>query len=213
MKTIQNYRIDLERQKGKREQVLDDISVSNKKIKSLNKEIEISKKAQLIITAVAKNTQEELQYRITEPVSLALASVYDNPYTMISDFKIAGRGTTECYLKFERNGNKTKPLDASGGGPINVAAFALQVGALTLEQPGSRKVLILDEPGRFVSRDKMALFGQMISETSKQLDIQIIMVSHINELISEGDKVLDISIKNGVSSVSSVSNINKIKNQ
>jgi len=201
MKSIQNYRIDIERQKGKREQILNDIQKSDQKLENLEKEIETSKKAQLIITAVAKNTQEELQYRITEPVSLALASVYDNPYAMVSDFKIVGRGTTECHLMFERDGNKTKPLDASGGGPINVSAFALQVGALTLEKPGSRKVLILDEPGRFVSRDKMDLFGKMISETSKQLGIQILMVSHIDELINEGDKVLEVKIKDGVSQV------------
>jgi len=201
---IHEFRQKLERKKKKKEQILNDISLSEVKIKDLETEISYTEKAQIIIAAVAKQTQQELQYRITEPVSLALASVYDKPYKMIADFKIAGRGTTECYLKFERNKNKTKPIDASGGGPIDVASFALRIGAHSLEKPGSRPVIFLDEPGKFVSRDKMEAYGQMIKETSKQLGIQIIMISHIKELIETGDKIFEVKLKNGISQINDI---------
>jgi DNA repair exonuclease SbcCD ATPase subunit len=207
---IQQFREKLFKFQGQKEKLISDIANSDQKINDLTKEVQITKKAQDIITAVSKITQDELQYRITEPVSLALASVYDNAYKMIADFKIAGRGTTECYLKFERDENQIKPIDASGGGPIDVASFALRIGAWSLKRPKNRPVLILDEPGRFVSRDKMQAFGDMIKETSKRLNIQILMISHINELIETGDKILEVKLKNGVSQVSEISETNDI---
>jgi len=198
---LQQIRQKFERKKGRRDQVVTDLKETVRKRKDLESEILITEKAQAIIIAVAKATQDELTYRITEPVSLALAAVYDNPYKMSAEFKIAGRGTTECYLNFERNNNLIKPLDASGGGPIDVASFALRVGSWSLAQPRSRPVLILDEPFRFVSRDKMPLAGQMLQEVSKQLGLQIIMISHISELVECGDRIIEVSIKNGISSV------------
>jgi len=70
-----------------------------------------------------------------------------------------------------------------------------------LAQPRSRACLILDEPFRFVSRNKMPLAGQMLREISKQLELQIIMISHIPELISCADQIINVTIKNGISSI------------
>ena len=121
-------------------------------------------------------------------------------------FEITGRGTTECHLQYERNGNLIKPMDASGGGTIDIALFALRLGSWSLSQPRSRPVIILDEPFRFVSRDKMPLAGQMLKETSEQLGLQIILITHIAELIEWSDKVFETSIKNEVTSITEIEN-------
>ena len=198
---LTELRQKLERKKGKALQIEQDLATCQKKINEVKKEISFSEKAQIIIITVAKLTQEELEYRITEPVSLALAAVYDNPYTMVAKFDITGRGTTECALRFERNGNLKRPFDASGGGPIDIASFVLRVGSLMLELPKRRRILILDEPFRFVSRKKMELAGELLQKVSKQLDLQIIMVTHIEELVKSADKIFEVSMKNGVSEI------------
>ena len=74
--TIQNFRNKFERKNGQRDQIINDISVSDEKISNLKDEILYTEKAQEIIAAVAKITQDELQYRITEPVSLASAIAF-----------------------------------------------------------------------------------------------------------------------------------------
>lgn len=199
---IQIIRRKIEQKKGARDQISKDLKVSQENIESLRKEISYSEKASAIISVVAKATQEELSYRITEPISLALQAVYgDNAYKMIADFNITGRGTTECILNFKRNNNRIDPLDAAGGGPIDIASLALRIGSWSLAQPRSRPVLILDEPFRWVSRNKMALAGQMLKETAKQLNLQIIFISHIEELIEAGDKIFQVTIEKGVSKI------------
>lgn len=196
---LQLIRKAYEQKVGKRNQVASDLKAIVESKEKIEIEISHSEKAQAIIIAVAKATQEELQYRITEPVSLALAAVYDSPYKMNAKFEITGRGTVECHLAFERNEYLINPLEASGGGPIDIASFALRVGSWSLAQPRSRSVLILDEPFKWVSRDKMPLAGQMLKEVSKQLGLQIIMISHIPELIECADKIIEIKIQNGIS--------------
>ena len=199
--TLQSIRNQLEQKKGQAKQIKYDLDQAVTSKQSIEKEISYSEKAQLIIQAVARATQNELEYRITEPVSLALAAVYDNPYKMSAKFELTGRGTTECKLGFERNENIITPTEASVGGPIDIASFALRVGSWSLARPRSRACLCLDEPFKWVSRDKMSLAGSMLKETAKQLGLQIIFISHIPELIECADQVLEVSIKNGISEV------------
>jgi DNA repair exonuclease SbcCD ATPase subunit len=210
---LQEIRNKLERKRGQADQIKLDLDKAISNCENIKKEISYSEKSQAIIQAVAKATQEELEYRITEPVSLALAAVYNDPYKMVARFEITGRGNTECHLGFERNGNIIKPLEASGGGPIDIASFALRIGSWSLAQPRSRPILICDEPFKWIDKKKipgtelttMHLAGQFLREVSKPppegLGLQIIMISHITELISSADRIFETSIKNQITSV------------
>ncbi len=215
---LQDLRKKIEQKKGQANQIQFDLKKATDNCELIEKEISISEKSQSIIQAVARATQQELEYRITEPVSLALASVYDNPYKMVADFQITGRGNTECYLGFERNGNIIKPVDAhggaSGGGPIDIASFSLRIGSWSLAQPRSRPILIADEPFKWIDKEKirgseittMHLAGQMLKDITRTppegLGLQIIICSHISELIEGADRIIKVSKdKNEISSV------------
>lgn len=210
---LQNLRVSFERKKGQANQIEIDLENAVANCEKIEKEISHSEKAQGIIQAVAKSTQQELEYRICEPVSLALASVYDNPYKMVADFQITGRGNTEILLGFERNGAVIKPLDASGGGPIDIASFALRIGSWSLKTPRSRPVLIIDEPFKWVDKKKvgndgtttMHLAGQMLKTVTLPppvgLGLQVVLISHIPELINVADRIIEVSIKGGISEI------------
>ena len=211
---LQEIRDKFNQKRGQANQIKTDLTNAQTSCKLIQKEISFSEKAQTIIQSVAKITQSELEYRITEPVSLALASVYSNPYKLSAKFNITGRGTTECDLSFERNGNIIKPLKASGGGPIDIASFALRVGSWSLARPRSRPIMIVDEPFKWIDKKKisgsdmttMHLAGQMLKDITKPppdgLGLQIIMISHIDELISCADRIFETSIdKNGITTI------------
>ncbi len=211
---LQNLRQKIEQKKGAQNQIKTDLKRATDNCELIEKEISISEKSQSIIQIVAKATQQELEYRICEPVSLALAAVYNDPYKMVADFQITGRGNTECHLGFERNGNIIKPLDASGGGPIDIASFSLRIGSWSLVRPRSRPILITDEPFKWIDKKKiqnserttMHLAGQMLKDITKQppegLGLQVIMITHIDELISCADRIFEVSKdKEGISHI------------
>ena len=144
-------------------------------------EQEASQKAQEILQRLAEAVQEKAHQRISEVVTSCLKAVFDDPYEFRIEFE-RKRGKTEAVLKFRRGEVEVDPLTASGGGVVDVAAFALRVACLILHRPKLRRLVVLDEPFKFVSSQYRDNVRQMIENLAEDMKVQIIMVSHIEAL-------------------------------
>lgn len=198
---IREFRTDLERLKGRQEQMQGVLKAAEEEVKRLGKELEYSKAAQAILQAVAVETQEQVQFHISDLVSSSL-EIFPNPYTFLAEF-VMKRGKTECEFRFQKGEKKMRPLDAAGGGPVDVAAFALRpsIWCLSPKSSRSRPTFIFDEPFKHLSRDLHSQASLMLKQLSEHLGIQIIVVSHSADLVEGADKVFEVSIRGGVSHV------------
>lgn len=149
-------------------------------------------KAREIITTVAKDTQQQLEIRITNIVTMALAAVFPDPYQFVLRFT-ERRNQTEADLLLVRDGEEVSPIDATGGGVLDVVSFALRVAILLMSN--YRRIIILDEPFRHLSEDLQPKASEMMKMLSDKLGIQFIMVSHEDGIIGSADNV--ITIKKG----------------
>lgn len=130
---------------------------------------------------VASKIQEQAHSRIFAIVSKCLTAVFEDPYEFEMLFE-SKRGKTEARIVFLRAGQVIEdPINAAGGGVIDVAAFALRLSSILLSNNGIRKVLILDEPFRYLSREYRPKVAQMLEEMAKGYGVQIIMVTHFSE--------------------------------
>jgi len=196
---IQNLRNRLENEKGRYSQILQTHQDTLAKLLELNQILEDVIKAQKIIQEVSAATQEQMAMEISDLVSLALAAVFSDPY----EFKVAfvqRRSRTEADLLFARGGEVHSPMFSSGGGPVDVAAFALRISLWSLTK-STRPVIVLDEPFKHLSRDLHGRAAEMLQTLSKELGLQIIMVSHSEDLIEGANKVFYVTIKDGISKV------------
>lgn len=199
--SVQSLRYKLENLKGQRQQLAADCRAAGDRIVGLQQDAVDSEEARVIIQTVAQQTQRELEYHISEIVSLALAAVFDDPYTLRLEF-VQRRNRTEADILFERDGQTYRPADASGGGAVDVAALALRIAMWSLRRPRSRNTLVMDEPMKMLSKDMMPKAAAMLAEVSQRLGLQIIIVSHSQELIEGADKWFTVAINKGVSHVS-----------
>lgn len=152
--------------------------ISVKKNEAHLKNVEES---QRIVQGVAQVVQQKVHDRISGVVSRCLESVFDDPY----EFRILfeqKRGKTEARLVFVRDDMEIDPLTASGGGVVDLAAFALRLACLSLARPKLRPLVILDEPFRFVSVDYRFRIREMLEILSKEMGVQFIQVTHIEDL-------------------------------
>ena len=203
---LQELSNEIERAKGGRERVQKQILNIKSNISLTEKDLRIDEAAQIIIKAIAQKTQKTLQYKISEPVTLALKAVFDNPYELSVEF-VPRRDKIEADIKFRRNGNLLNPIYASGLGPVDIAAnIGLRIACLTMAAPRPRYLLLLDEPLKHLRGYKENIRAiQMIKEISQELkpQLQVIMVNDervpFEEIEKGADQIISVGIKNGVS--------------
>ncbi len=152
-----------------------------KSLIKIDEEHENSEEAQKILQAVAESVQKIAHDKIANVVSRCLEAVFDEPYKFIIDFE-RKRGKTEANLTFERDGLSMDPLSASGGGVVDVAAFALRLACLLLTRPPLKRILLLDEPFRFVSNSYRPRIRSLLESLSDEMNVQFIIVTHISAL-------------------------------
>ena len=192
---LKELRSHYERQAGKRDFVVDALKKAKREQDTLRKDFLIIEEAQGILQTVAQATQEELEYHVSEIVSLALEAVFPDPYKLNLDFELR-RNKSEADITFsKKKGEKIDPLTAAGGGAVDVAAFGLRVSLFSLRSPTTRKCIVLDEPFRFLSKSLQERASAMVKEISERLGIQFIIVTHEQNLLEAADKVFTVENK------------------
>lgn len=137
--------------------------------------------AQKVAQLVAHTVQEQAHRKISSVVSRCLGAVFDEPY----EFKIIfepKRGRTDARLVFVRDEQEIDPMTASGGGVIDVASFALRLACIMLSKPAVRRVLVMDEPFKFVSAGYVPRVRAMLEQLAAEMRVQFIFVTHVEGL-------------------------------
>jgi len=100
--------------------------------------------AQGLIQHTAQDLQAKAHGQIASVVSRCLEAVFgEDAYEFRITFE-RKRGKTEARLSFIRNDNELDPKEASGGGAIDVAAFALRLACLLLSRPRQRLLIVVN---------------------------------------------------------------------
>ena len=139
--------------------------------------------AQRLLQGIAQDVQQRSHEAVAALVTRCLKTVFGEEYGY--EFRInfeQRRGRTEADLVFVREGKETDPATASGGGVVDLASFALRLSCLLLSRPAKRRVLVLDEPFRCLSKNHSSTVRELIETLAKECVIQFIIVTHDDQL-------------------------------
>jgi len=121
--------------------------------------------------------------RLEQLVSYCLRTVFtDHAY----EFKIVfetKRNQVEASMLFLRDGEQVDPLEAAGGGCLDVAVCALRLGVILFHVERPARFIGLDEPFRYVSQDYRSNLIGLIRELSQRYGVQFFLISHDQDLI------------------------------
>lgn len=178
--------------KGVKSQIQKQLQETKELRKHSENKLKLIEEAQVFLQKVAQSTQEKLKFQIEDIVNLALESVFPDEYLFQMNFNVS-RGKTEAELVFQdkRTGQTIDPMEASGGGVVDLTCFALRISAFALET-GTDNLIIMDEPFKFISRDLQERAGEILKTLSQKMKLQIIFVTHIPEFIEVADKVFEV---------------------
>lgn len=178
-----------------------DMAIFNQK--QNEKRLKYLEQAQVFLQKVAQDTQSQLKIHVEDIVQLALDAIFPDKYIFEIQFNISyGKTIAELVFISKQSGYVVDPMLASGGGVVDICSFALRLACWTLSK-GIDKVIILDEPFRFLSKNLQERAGTLLKELSNRLNIQIILTTHLDALIDAADNTINIKLdKQGISQVS-----------
>lgn len=203
MSSTTQVRQRLDQAIGRRDAVQKRLEQKRQKLTTLQARMPAIEEAQALIQLTAQETQEQLKYHIEDIVQVAIDSCFPGEYVFCAKFDMKA-GRTVCRLVLEDEvGNEVNPMDANGGGLVDLISFALRLSAWTLSQTDN--VIVLDEPFKFLSENLRPVAGEILRKLRKKLGLQFIMVTHDPLMVEIADKVFEVKKnKKGISQVTVV---------
>lgn len=199
---MNKYATKIQKLLGKREALEDRDGELTSALFAYEEELVSLEEAQAFLQLVAKDTQEQLKFNIQDVVQLALDTCFPGLYEFDIKFEIK-RDKTEATLVFLKDGMELDPMTASGGGLVDLTAFALRIAVWSLGKTDN--VIILDEPFKWLQPRELQIKGiELIKQLSKKLGLQFIINSNTiqnEDLEYVADKIFRVSIKDGISKV------------
>lgn len=195
---IEKYLTFVNKASGEKQLLETMLKEKENKLRYLVREVIYIEESQIIIQTVAQQTQEKLKIHIEDIVQLALDACFPSEYTFAVQFELK-RGKTEARICFLKDGIEINPMDASGGGVVDLTAFALRIASWSLSSTDN--IIILDEPVQKISRDLIDKVAKIIKKLSEELNIQFLIVTHIPELSDYADAVFEVTKNNNISKV------------
>lgn len=153
------------------------------------------------------NTSLAIQTTTTEKIANIVTEMYRYVFMNNDRFVIdidtkRSVPVASFYIETIKNGKPVKldPLTSDGGGKVDVISLGLRLAALLLYSPALEKVLILDEPLRFLSSASTSCKPyrlravEFLKQIAKEYGIQVIAVTHDEELVEVADCVHEVTL-------------------
>jgi len=181
--------------------------VAHKALKNFNSQLEnelitlqevedVQRLFQSAVALMYENLSAKLGDIITEGLTLVFP---DSQYKFKLDF-VERRGNVECDVFLEDStGDRYHPLDAVGGGIADFVCLLLRITYIILSKYDN--FLAADEPLKFCDRSRIPEAASFIRKVCEDFRFQILMVSHVPELIAESEIVYNVVKKKGISTV------------
>lgn len=171
----------------------EELEITSSQLSRMESSLEDFARAQIFFTELAEQTQKQFREQVERLATAAVHSVFDRPYQvkLVSERK---RGRMETEILIVENGEEFQPKVEMGGSMVDLLSFAMRIVLWSLQSPRSRNTFILDEPLKFLGTgERLQHAGQMLAEIARSLQIQLIIVTHEQELAELAETAYQIT--------------------
>lgn len=193
--------------KAKYDVLMEELSEVEAKWSALQQEKDLLDQVRILFQKASDHARQQAKQQLEHTVTSALRMVFGHMFTFEIELSEPGKSpSAEFYVVTEWEGSKirNKPQDARGGGVIDIVSLALRVALILIMKPTVDGPLILDEPGKHVSKDFVVPMIDFLKSISETFGRQIILVTHNNDLTESADQVFHVRITSGKSEVQAI---------
>lgn len=193
---IQERNNAYQQNEGRYQALVEELAATNKDLDEKQEKVKVFNNALLLLQHASNEARQQGKARIEAVVTHALQFVFGAEVSFeIELYESAGRPQAEFYMVTDVAGEKimTQPLEANGGGVVDIISLALRIAILELQStPAISGPIILDEPGKHISADYVDKMASLLQEMSRYFGRQILIVTHQNYLAEVADKSIEV---------------------
>ncbi len=174
----------------------------------LEQEMDLFEESRVFLQELAEVTREEVASELEKVVTLCLQAVFDESLSFEIAIDTSRNNTVIEFYVVDTSGDEVlrlPPEDSMGGGIVDTCAIGLRFGVLKVLEPFPVGPIMLDEPAKMVSRDKLEAIGALIQELGELFNKQNILVTHHTTLMDIMDNCYYFEKVNGYTKVHRVS--------
>lgn len=177
-------------------------------VAQLKAKIEIHGQVAVLLNTIGEQKQQQAQAQIESLVTAGLQAIFETNLSFHIVQKQSARGAQVEFVIRSRVDDLSMPegtrnidtelMDARGGGLVSVVGFLLRlvVALITRAVYPSKAgtLLVIDESFAMVSKEYIDRVADFLRQIVDKTGIQILMVTHQEELVEGADKVYRFSL-------------------
>jgi DNA repair exonuclease SbcCD ATPase subunit len=203
---------------GQRDLLISQRREKEEELSAARADIELWRDVQVLLSKASEFARQQLKTRIEQTVTAALSAIF-NDSSMRFEIEMKDMGgkpaadwrVVSCYKIPAKAGDEdvkisaytvvASPEDAKGGGVTDVVSLALRLALLELSRPRVEGPVLLDEPGKMISKEYLPNVAEFLKQYAAKTGRQIILVTHHEALADVADVGYQVKQENGVSEV------------
>lgn len=160
-----------------------DIGLLNAKLDHCKQELTTTSGALHEIKHMVEAIQHSTYGQIERLVTHCLQYVFGDEYSCSIVTDQSAHGVT-AEIVVNKGDLTLSPMSSCGGGVVDVVSFALRLASVVGDaRQSNRKILILDEPFRFLSAAYKPRVAQLVEDLAEDYDFQIVLITHDDEFV------------------------------
>ncbi len=189
---------------GIRSKIEEDLRKEQKKIDECKKELELFEKKKALINEACFEARKLARDLFASIASHGLQHVLGTHYSVLIELGTKGEDpTADFYVKSKYDDYEVEvdPTEEEGGGVADIVALASFFNLGNFQKTKNGAPFFLDEPTKYVSKGHSKDVSKFIKAISKEMNKQIIMVTH--DLVSKeiADKAYNLKLDDGGTSI------------
>jgi len=199
-KMTTNYNLSL----GALQQLERDLAQNETALAKEESDIALWNQVQILFSKVTEYAREQLKANIENLVTSALEYVFGEGYKFVIKMRELGGAPAAEWQVVSKYGEieiAADPESSRGGGLCDVISLALRLAMIELVHPKVEGPILLDEPGKMVSREYLSNLALFLKQYATKTGHQIILVTHAEQLAEVADVAYAVTQKDGASEV------------
>lgn len=192
MNSIQQIQSNIDKIKGRKEEIQARLAENKVELRLLIKEKNILTKCTKLLAYISSVNEDKIVKLFEHTLSAALKDIFDDSYQFKFDMKTR-RDSSACEFLIQHD-PLSRMVDivlCNGKSIQEIVAVIFRIILVKLDKK-SRKIVILDEPLSGIEIERQRITSKFLADICNKFDIQLIVVTHSLEFVEHAGKIIDI---------------------